>query len=238
MDMADTAVIRQHLIDPEICIRCNTCEATCPVGAITHDDRNYVVDADKCNFCMACISPCPTGSIDNWRTMPRVRAYTPEEENQITRDFLAAAAPALLLQLNQRLGRAQDEFVHAASLAAMGAHPAFQVVDAGAAFDEAGVEHQLLVQRDVGLDAFDEHLGQRDAHPADGLVAGVAVGDQLADHRVVVLRHGVAVVHVGVDADAGAAGYVLKDIRGQSLLDGIRRVANGESLLARGISDR
>ena len=39
----DSAVIKQHLIDPEICIRCNTCEATCPVGAITHDDRNYVV---------------------------------------------------------------------------------------------------------------------------------------------------------------------------------------------------
>ncbi|MFM2052762.1 MAG: benzoyl-CoA 2,3-epoxidase subunit BoxA [Pseudomonadota bacterium] len=76
MDMADAAVIRQHLIDPEICIRCNTCEATCPVGAITHDARNYVVDADKCNFCMACVPPCPTGSIDNWRTMPRVQAYT------------------------------------------------------------------------------------------------------------------------------------------------------------------
>ena len=75
MDMADTAVIKQHLIDPEICIRCNTCEATCPVQAITHDSRNYVVDADKCNFCMACIPPCPTGSIDNWRTMPRVKAY-------------------------------------------------------------------------------------------------------------------------------------------------------------------
>ena len=29
---------KQHLIDPEICIRCNTCEATCPVGAVTHDD--------------------------------------------------------------------------------------------------------------------------------------------------------------------------------------------------------
>jgi benzoyl-CoA 2,3-dioxygenase component A len=67
----DAAVIKQHLIDPEICIRCNTCEATCPVGAITHDDRNYVVDAAKCNLCMACIPPCPTGSIDNWRTMPR-----------------------------------------------------------------------------------------------------------------------------------------------------------------------
>jgi DNA-binding NarL/FixJ family response regulator len=37
---------------------------------------------------------------------------------------------------------------------------------------------------------------------------------------------------------AGASGYVLKDIRGQNLLDGIRRVAKGESLLTRGISQR
>ena len=72
---ADPAVIRQHLIDPEICIRCNTCEATCPVGAITHDDRNYVVRADVCNYCMACIAPCPTGSIDNCRTVSNVLAY-------------------------------------------------------------------------------------------------------------------------------------------------------------------
>jgi benzoyl-CoA 2,3-dioxygenase component A len=75
MDMTEVHVIKQHLIDPEICIRCNTCEAICPVLAITHDDRNYVVDAEKCNLCMACISPCPTGSIDNWRVMPRVKAY-------------------------------------------------------------------------------------------------------------------------------------------------------------------
>jgi benzoyl-CoA 2,3-epoxidase subunit A len=75
MEPADASVIKQHLIDPEICIRCNTCEATCPVGAITHDARNYVVDAEKCNLCMACIPPCPTGSIDNWRLMPRVMAY-------------------------------------------------------------------------------------------------------------------------------------------------------------------
>jgi benzoyl-CoA 2,3-dioxygenase component A len=80
MDMAEGTVIRQHLIDPEICIRCNTCEATCPVGAITHDSRNYVVDAAKCNFCMACVPPCPTGSIDNWRTMPVVRAYSLDEQ--------------------------------------------------------------------------------------------------------------------------------------------------------------
>ncbi|MFM7847006.1 MAG: benzoyl-CoA 2,3-epoxidase subunit BoxA [Rubrivivax sp.] len=86
MHMADGAVIRQHLIDPEICIRCNTCEATCPVGAITHDSRNYVVDADKCNSCMACVPPCPTGSIDNWRHMPKVRAYSVAD--QLTWDEL------------------------------------------------------------------------------------------------------------------------------------------------------
>ena len=98
MDMAESAVIRQHLIDPEICIRCNTCEATCPVGAITHDSRNYVVDAQKCNLCMACVPPCPTGSIDNWRVMPKVRAYSVDEQlgwdtlpAELTTDELAEA---------------------------------------------------------------------------------------------------------------------------------------------------
>jgi len=85
----EAVLIQQHLIDPEICIRCNTCEATCPVQAITHDSRNYVVDAEKCNLCMACVPPCPTGSIDNWRTMPRVKAYSVEE--QLGWDELPAA---------------------------------------------------------------------------------------------------------------------------------------------------
>jgi len=80
MDMSEARVIKQHLIDPEICIRCNTCEATCPVDAITHDSRNYVVDVSKCNLCMACVPPCPTGSIDNWRTVPLIKAYSLEEQ--------------------------------------------------------------------------------------------------------------------------------------------------------------
>jgi benzoyl-CoA 2,3-epoxidase subunit A len=61
------ALKKQHLIDPEICIRCNTCEETCPIDAVTHNDDNYVVDVDICNYCMNCISPCPTGAIDNWQ---------------------------------------------------------------------------------------------------------------------------------------------------------------------------
>ena len=92
MDLAEAQVLKQHLIDPEICIRCNTCEATCPVGAITHDERNYVVDPAKCKFCLDCISPCPTGSIDNWRVVPLARAYTVAE--QLTWDNLPAELTA------------------------------------------------------------------------------------------------------------------------------------------------
>ena len=61
--------VKQHLIDPEICIRCYTCEMTCPIEAITHNDDNVVVDFDKCDFCMDCIPVCPTGSIDEWRVV-------------------------------------------------------------------------------------------------------------------------------------------------------------------------
>jgi benzoyl-CoA 2,3-epoxidase subunit A len=74
------AFIRQHLIDPEVCIRCNTCEETCPVDAITHDGRNYVVDPDICNGCNACISPCPTGSIDHWHPVPKSQTYSVSEQ--------------------------------------------------------------------------------------------------------------------------------------------------------------
>ena len=96
---ATTELIQQHLIDPEICIRCNTCEATCPVGAITHDSRNYVVNADVCNLCMACVPPCPTGSIDNWRTMPKASAYSLDEQlgwdelPEVLHDAVDASAP-------------------------------------------------------------------------------------------------------------------------------------------------
>ena len=103
MEHVDAAVIRQHLIDPEICIRCNTCEATCPVGAITHDARNYVVDAARCDLCMACIPPCPTGSIDNWRVMPRKDAYRVEAQfdwdalpAELTAEELASAGVSTL----------------------------------------------------------------------------------------------------------------------------------------------
>jgi benzoyl-CoA 2,3-epoxidase subunit A len=102
---AEAVLIKQHLIDPEICIRCNTCESVCPVGAVTHDSRNYVVDAAKCNLCMACIPPCPTGSIDNWRSMPRIKAYSVADQllwdalpAELSPEMLAAEGIELLPQ--------------------------------------------------------------------------------------------------------------------------------------------
>jgi benzoyl-CoA 2,3-dioxygenase component A len=86
------AVLRQHLIDPEICIRCNTCEETCPIDAITHDARNYVVDPAICNACNACISPCPTGAIDNWRQVGRAHAHSLAD--QLGWDVLPPDTPA------------------------------------------------------------------------------------------------------------------------------------------------
>lgn len=118
------ATLKQHLIDPEICIRCNTCEAICPVGAITHDDRNYVVKADICNGCLDCISPCPTGSIDNWRLVPITRAYSIAE--QLTWDELP---PELTPQQLDGSGVVQGEPSSDLALAAV-------LPTAGAAPDE------------------------------------------------------------------------------------------------------
>ena len=89
------AIVRQHLIDPEVCIRCNTCQETCPKGAVSHDDRNYVVDPAICEACNACLSPCPTGSIDHWHAVPKSRMYTLEE--QLSWDELPPVLDAELL---------------------------------------------------------------------------------------------------------------------------------------------
>ena len=68
---------RQHLIDPETCIRCNTCESRCPTKAISHE-RNYVVDPERCNYCMRCVRPCPTGAVDHWFVVER--PYSVQEQ--------------------------------------------------------------------------------------------------------------------------------------------------------------
>lgn len=63
----------------------------------------------------------------------------------------------------------------------------------------------------------------RSAHPEIGCIILTAYDDDEASYAAVL---------------AGAAGYVLKDIRGQRLIEGIRAVADGKTLLSKGISER
>ena len=72
------SLVRQHLIDPDVCIRCNTCEEICPVDAITHNSDNYVVNFDICDSRGDCLPPCPTGAIDSHRMV--TTPWTIEEQ--------------------------------------------------------------------------------------------------------------------------------------------------------------
>lgn len=115
-----TKPMKQHLIDPEICIRCYTCEMTCPIGAIEHDDNNVVVNGEICNFCMDCIPVCPTGSIDEWRVvkehysledqyswmeLPEQEEFGPvEDESSIGLEALDDSIAALLAEAHKGAG--------------------------------------------------------------------------------------------------------------------------------------
>lgn len=68
--------VRQHLIDPAACIRCNTCLESCPVTAISFDGSNYLVDAATCDGCGNCKPDCPTGAIESYRVVPDDQLYS------------------------------------------------------------------------------------------------------------------------------------------------------------------
>ena len=203
-------LIKQHLIDPEICIRCNTCETMCPVGAITHDSVNYVVDVDKCNWCNACISPCPTGSIDNYRSVLRAKAYSLNE--QLAWDTLPAA-----LNRDQLLELAGGDVVldteaeaPATALDQPGTEPSFQSALYGAALPPWSAAHAYtnLYGPNTRNPAADKHITATVA----GNVRVTQVGTDYDTHHIVLdfgavpfpLLEGqsVAIVPPGVD-DSG-----------------------------------
>lgn len=47
----------------EECISCGTCEAECPVDAISDGGEQYVIDADLCIDCGSCEAVCPVDAI-------------------------------------------------------------------------------------------------------------------------------------------------------------------------------
>ncbi len=47
----------------DACVSCGSCEAVCPVEAISQGDTQYVIDADTCIDCGACQDGCPVEAI-------------------------------------------------------------------------------------------------------------------------------------------------------------------------------
>lgn len=55
-----------YIIDKDTCIGCGTCEAECPVGAISVDgDGKYIINPEECIECGACEGVCPVEAIKN-----------------------------------------------------------------------------------------------------------------------------------------------------------------------------
>src|SRR5690606_19359458 len=71
-----------------------------------------------------------------------------------------------------------------------------------------GIRHELPMQSYVRIHAFHDHFGQGDAHAGDRLFAGIAIRNELADHRVVVGRNPVTRKHVRIHAHTRTARHV------------------------------
>eukprot|EP00050_Salpingoeca_kvevrii_P020708 m.101869 g.101869 ORF g.101869 m.101869 type:complete len:422 (-) comp8978_c2_seq1:355-1620(-) len=74
------------------------------------------------------------------------------------------------------------------------------------AADEAGLADNVAEKGDVVVDAADDVRVEGALHLLDGVLAVLAVGDELADHGIVVHADLAALDDASVDADAGEAG--------------------------------
>lgn len=82
--------VRQHLIDPELCVACGSCQMACNAEAIQMDSHGYcfVIDPDKCDNEHQCLEVCSTDAIRSWRMVPAGKSYSLEE--QLSWDVLPA----------------------------------------------------------------------------------------------------------------------------------------------------
>jgi len=72
--------VRQHLIDPVSCMRCDSCRFVCANQAITKIDGTLVIDFDLCDGGGSCIAACDTGAIQAWRVVDSSGVYNKAEQ--------------------------------------------------------------------------------------------------------------------------------------------------------------
>lgn len=76
------AFVRQHLIDPELCLRCGSCEIACEEQAVHMDmnGQNFAIDPEKCNNSHQCLVVCSSDAIKAWHMVPADKMYSLEEQ--------------------------------------------------------------------------------------------------------------------------------------------------------------
>ncbi|HXW98664.1 MAG TPA: 4Fe-4S binding protein [Methanomicrobiales archaeon] len=51
------------VVNPDLCVACETCVDECPAEAIAMEDGIAKVDKKKCTECKTCIDVCPSAAI-------------------------------------------------------------------------------------------------------------------------------------------------------------------------------
>ena len=73
-------LVRQHVIDPELCTACMSCVMVCPRNAIEERGRVVAIDPAKCENCGDCITECSTGAIESWLIVRAGEEYSLEDQ--------------------------------------------------------------------------------------------------------------------------------------------------------------
>ena len=76
-------------------------------------------------------------------------------------------------------------------------------MDIGATCFKLGIIHQLTMQRNIGINAFNQGFSQCGAHTRQGLLTVIAIHNDFANHRVVIWWHKVVGVDMRIHANTG-----------------------------------